>query len=496
MTVADPGKVPKRDRLQEVADLIVSRLEAGEAEGWKRPWLSLEGARNGTSGRPYQGINALILGTDPRVIRSGDPRFYTFGQVLALEKDRQETAPNAPRIALKKGSKGEHVLAWKPVQLREAGPRRVGDEAEGKVALRLVDAHVVFHASDIDGLPSFERKEGKDWDAHAEADAILGASGVIIRHQGDRAYFSSRTGNITLPPRASFQAPEDYYGTAFHELAHARFEPVMELTRGKVRFGSEAYAQEEVRVELAAAMVCDGLGLVRDGHRQSTAYIGSWLKAVREDKHEVFRAATDAKRLASDILLMSTNAQIRALGGERAPEGAVAGAGEGRGARGTSPAPTSHMPSTRGSTPGWEPDVDLREHQDAQPAPDGTRRWISIGRDRAGGVTLIETGGYAGGELRVLARAPHDEPGRWRLDPTPYRDRAGEVVGWRGGKVVSLEQGLAALADWARGLAEEAMRPPSRLAAAFSKAVSDSTERGPAAVLPIQSPSAPPRLHP
>lgn len=61
------------------------------------------------------------------------------------------------------------------------------------------------------------------------------------------------------------------------------------------------YAKEELRVELASVFLMAEHGIPHhpDSH---AAYLGSWLKALRDDKHEIFRAARDAHRTA-DLLI-------------------------------------------------------------------------------------------------------------------------------------------------------------------------------------------------
>ncbi|GEM_PF-2605521 len=65
--------------------------------------------------------------------------------------------------------------------------------------------------------------------------------------------------------------------------------------------GSEAYAREGLRAEIAAMMSGEKLGV---GHepRHGTAYVSSWIKALESDPREIRPAAVDAQRM-SDWLL-------------------------------------------------------------------------------------------------------------------------------------------------------------------------------------------------
>jgi antirestriction protein ArdC len=64
---------------------------------------------------------------------------------------------------------------------------------------------------------------------------------------------------------------------------------------------SEDYAREELVAELASLFVSSETGLPFDPS-QHAAYIKSWLRALKKDKNEIFRAASSAAK-ATDYLL-------------------------------------------------------------------------------------------------------------------------------------------------------------------------------------------------
>ena len=134
---------------------------------------------------------------------------------------------------------------------------------------------------------------------------ILANSGAKIEHdQADSAYYSRLTDSIHLPPKDAFKDAPGYYGTALHELAHWTGNP-SRLNRSTLndsyRFGDLNYAKEELRAELASVFLAAERGIPHDP-AQHAAYVGSWIKALREDKNEIFRAAHDAS-VATDYVL-------------------------------------------------------------------------------------------------------------------------------------------------------------------------------------------------
>lgn len=66
----------------------------------------------------------------------------------------------------------------------------------------------------------------------------------------------------------------------------------------------KAYAFEELIAEIGNCMTCASLGLTPD-FEQSAAYVGSWLRALQDDKRAIFKAATEAQKAAD--LLLATN---------------------------------------------------------------------------------------------------------------------------------------------------------------------------------------------
>ena len=118
-----------------------------------------------------------------------------------------------------------------------------------------------------------------------------------IRYGGDRAFYAPGLGRgyIQMPPDRAFQTAEAAAGVLCHELGHwSGSEQKLNRTFGA--WGTDAYAAEELRAEICSAMLCAQLGIATpiDNH---AAYVGAWVKKLRGDKFEIFRAAKDARRM-------------------------------------------------------------------------------------------------------------------------------------------------------------------------------------------------------
>ena len=83
---------------------------------------------------------------------------------------------------------------------------------------------------------------------------------------------------------------------------------------GRVKWGDEGYAREEMVAELGAAFLCADLGITPEVRKEHADYISSWLKVLNDDKRFVFSAAAHAQR-AVDYL---HGLQPRAVEQERA----------------------------------------------------------------------------------------------------------------------------------------------------------------------------------
>lgn len=282
----------KRDIHAEITAQIIAALEAGTPP-WRRPWGNGFGPalpRNAVSGHRYRGVNALLLAWHPLALASGDPRWCTYHQ--AQEKGWQ----------VRKGEKGTAIIFFKKIEIDDD---RDGEDNADPRFIPLIRTFVVFHASQMDGIPAWTKPAAPEqsWQTPEIVKAMLIASGVGLLIGGAEASYSLARDLIRLPPERLFRSPESWAATALHELAHATGHP-SRLDREMPReYGSPAYAMEELRAELASAFVCAELGLPTE-LEQHASYIGGWLEALTHDKREVFRAAAVAQGIADWVLAL------------------------------------------------------------------------------------------------------------------------------------------------------------------------------------------------
>lgn len=285
------------DYAKTVADQVIKQLEEGTAP-WIKPWApgELRAPYNPTTDNPYRGMNALWLSMQGR----GDPRWLTYKQAAGLGAQVQ------------KGSRGCHIEYWKfhedRPKLGADGKPILGENGRAETVRVELDrprrfTAVVFNAEQIEGLAPLPTVAPRpEPERHERAEAIITNSGAKVRHVGgDRAYYAPGTDSITLPERHQFSSGNAYYATALHELGHWTGHQ-SRLDRDLSHpFGSEGYAKEELRAEIASLMLGEQLGLGHDPG-QHVAYIGSWIKALQDDPREIFRAAADADKIGRFVL--------------------------------------------------------------------------------------------------------------------------------------------------------------------------------------------------
>jgi antirestriction protein ArdC len=279
----------RHDPYQDVTDRILEALETG-TRPWIKPWNPEQAGGpqapfNPTTGKHYRGINVLLLGIDPRAFMSGDSRWMTYQQ--AKEQDWQ----------VRKGEKSTTIFFYKPLEVDDP------EAEDGIRTIPMLKTYSVFHASQIDGISAYKAPtiEEAPWQRPEAADIILKNSGAQIRIGGGRAFYSPGTDHIQLPPENAFHGPHEWAATALHELGHwtgHKSRLGRDLSGG---FGSSTYAQEELRAELASVFIGSTMGLPAD-IPQHASYIASWIKKLKDDKREIFRAAADAQKIADFAL--------------------------------------------------------------------------------------------------------------------------------------------------------------------------------------------------
>ena len=316
------GEYTPRDQYIEVTNQIIDALEAGTPP-WRKPWDTGKAGNpgmpcNAVTGMRYRGINVLTLATSPLALAAADPRWATYKQ--AAYRGWQ----------VKKGAHGTTAYFFKRIEVPDPKQNTEHDE-DGKARyIPLLRAFMLFHASQIEGIPEFAPPSAAEapWRASDGAETIVTNSRVTVRIVGDHAFYALGTDHIQMPPRHVFPSAEGWYSTVLHELGHATGHPSRLNRDLRNSFGSPDYAREELRAEIAQVMVCAELGIGECEFTNGAAYIASWLETLRSDRKEIFRAAADAQRIADYLLALHPEYAARHLAATISAEEAPAAGSE------------------------------------------------------------------------------------------------------------------------------------------------------------------------
>lgn len=307
-----PQKAKRPPFHEEFASKIIERLQEGTAP-WQILWTPGQttlAPHNPASGTVYRGMNRVHLAL------SGydDPRWMTLKQA------------NDQGYSILPGSKATPVVYFqfsdeknkldndgKPVLDADGKPEKERVELD-KPIVRF--AHV-FNAEQVDGIPPLQLTDkAYEWEPIEKAENILAASGAAIKHdQNNRAFYRRMEDAIHLPPKENFDAPDKYYSTALHELGHWTGDE-NRLNREFGPFGSEKYAREELRAEIASWMLGQEIGIGHDPG-QHAAYVQSWIQVLKEDPYEIVRACRDAEKIKEYVFDLERKKELRQEGPEQ-----------------------------------------------------------------------------------------------------------------------------------------------------------------------------------
>ncbi len=267
-----------RDVAQEVTDKFIAAIEGGMTNGkWSRPWNMVGGnlATNVHTGKVYSGLNFLILMT------MGGGMWGTYNQW-------QEVGAQ-----VRKGEKGTTIIR----------PLFGKDKQTDEQRLFGWAAASVFNAAQVDGYSPPVVESVKPFAVNQIADALIAASGAVITHGGDRAFYMPSQDRIQMPTRDQFHTEMDYYATLMHELVHWTGHS-SRLDRGlnTSRFGDDSYAFEELVAELGSCFLAAHTGVhtgFNDNHAQ---YLAGWLRIMKGDKNAIMTAASKAQAAVNFLL--------------------------------------------------------------------------------------------------------------------------------------------------------------------------------------------------
>ncbi len=270
-----------QDLFQKVTDQLIADIEAGAGQ-WRMPWRRLadSGTPENADGRRYRGMNALWLAMTAAAEGWASGTWATY---RAWQRHGAQ---------VRRGEKATPVLLWKE-------RRRSADDTDDDRPRLFAKAYSVFAAEQVDGaddLVAAKATEGRDTPERiAAADAYFAGLPFQVVEGGNAAYYAPASDRIHLPRLDQFHHAAGYYATQAHESVHATGHPNRLARDLTGRFGTNAYAAEELVAELGAAMWCAQAGISSTTRHDHAAYLAHWLDVLRASPRNLVTVASKAQ---------------------------------------------------------------------------------------------------------------------------------------------------------------------------------------------------------
>jgi antirestriction protein ArdC len=254
-----------------VTNRIIHELEQGRVP-WVQPWASSSGGsplglpQNASTGRTYSGINILLLWF--AAIEQGRPsqRWLTY-----------QTGARSGRMAVRKGEKGTMVV-YADTFIPKAEQEKASASGEDARRVGFLKRFTVFHVRPVRWACRWMqmRRRFRADRGVASCRSCHCGDWADIRIGGEMAFYSPSHDFIQVPPQEAYFEPINWYRTVLHEAGHWSGHPSRLNRDFSGRYGSEAYAREELVAELCSAFLCAELGVVPAVRHAD--YLGAWLQ--------------------------------------------------------------------------------------------------------------------------------------------------------------------------------------------------------------------------
>ena len=289
---------------EQLAEMFVNSLSQDQLP-WKACW-QVQLPENAINGKRYKGINSLMLSYVASQAHYDDHRWCTFRQ--ASEKGWH----------VKKGAKAAQIEYWayydkeKRKMLSWTDAKKVlrenPDYANENLVLRS-RVYSVFNGSQIEGIPEISHTHNMSPETiRQQRDTLFRNMNLSLQEGVAQPYYAPEIDTVCLPYEQDFFDSYSYACTMLHECGHATGHESRLNRNLDNQFGTEGYAREELRAEIASAFAAQALGLQLTDEQLSshmalhTAYIQSWVKSVKEAPEELFKAIKDAEVIANYLI--------------------------------------------------------------------------------------------------------------------------------------------------------------------------------------------------
>ena len=178
-----------KDLYADVTRRIITALEQGTPP-WICPWQNDNAMpSNLATGKPYRGINVLMLSVEAMSHNYTDSRWLTFRQARELGTH------------IRKGEHGTPIVFYRLREVSEGTSDVADTDPAAKRNIPMLKAYTVFNASQLECIPDrFALRPPVAWQPVSEAEQMINKTGAVICHGGNRAVYRPSDDIIQLPP--------------------------------------------------------------------------------------------------------------------------------------------------------------------------------------------------------------------------------------------------------------------------------------------------------
>lgn len=325
------------DIYQMITNRMLENIREASGKGYQSKWKRTSGyliPHNFVSKKPYRGINSMMLYMPFLEPPMKNPFFLTFNQIETLKGKLKKGSVGLPVVyftQLYKYEQAEPKLEFGSYSLKKMvawlkkNEKKIpllkkfsAESIAYQNAIPILKYYKVFKGEDVEGI-DFDLEnfkvgymgndiQGNDEARNEIADLIIKnypKPQVPIEHEGERAFYDPASDSITLPPFKNFETGNDYYRTAFHELIHSTGAEKRLNRPIKNKFGTPAYAKEELVAEFGSVFTSAHAGILWYNNKNHAEYLKNWsmaIKEAQEDNRFFMRAASKAQEAADFIL--------------------------------------------------------------------------------------------------------------------------------------------------------------------------------------------------
>jgi antirestriction protein ArdC len=279
---------------------LVALMEQGTTP-WRREWQGHH--RNLLTGAEYRGGNPVLLELGAML----------RGHVLPLWIGGAQAKAEGwfPR----KGSTAARILRPQLNKREEETTNPATGEAETVLkAWTSYKLTPVFNAADLVGgtdehaaalaeriAAAIGQTEHREPAARLEAaEAALEAWEVPADRVGALPCYLPSLDRIRIPSPEAFTSREAFAATWAHEAIHSTGHSSRLDRLTNARFGSQAYAREELIAELGAVLLCQRLE-IGSQFENHAAYLAHWIEILKEGPRTLFKVLSQARQ-AADLI--------------------------------------------------------------------------------------------------------------------------------------------------------------------------------------------------